>query len=166
MHILHLLPSRKARQVIVMHCRPPFVYMYVCIYVYMYICISVPVNPRHLDCAIARCSPAGAHDNKMLYLATIGHETAQHSTAPCVQIVVNVAHCFSEGYTPVGHSAILADVICPAWPGTFSLFTRVKRITSTVLAQQGRASLRSSKYVGVDCPAAIQCFVWLAIPSF
>ena len=31
--------------------------IYVCMYVYVYICISVPVNPRHLDCAIARCSP-------------------------------------------------------------------------------------------------------------
>ena len=128
----------------------------------MYISPSQPETPR------LRNSPvfsAGAHDNKMLYLATIGHETAQHSTAPCVQNV-NVAHCSSKGYTPVGNSAILADVICPAWPGTFSLFPQVKRTTCTVLAQQGRASLRNAKYVGVDCPAAIQCFVWLAISSF
>ena len=32
---------------------PVCIYHYVC----MYICISVPINPRHLDCAIARCSP-------------------------------------------------------------------------------------------------------------
>ena len=38
-----------------------------------------------------------------------------------------VAHCFSKSYMPVGHSAILADVICPAWPGILSLFTRVKQ---------------------------------------
>ena len=36
--------------------------IYVCMYACMYVCIydivlSVPVNPRHLDCAIARCSP-------------------------------------------------------------------------------------------------------------
>ena len=35
-----------------------------------------------------------------------------------------------------------------------------------MLAQHGRASLRSSKYVSVDWQAAIQCFVWLAIPFF
>ena len=63
-----------------MRCRPPFVYMYVCmyvcIYVYMYIRPSQPETPR------LRNSPvfsAGAHDNKTLYLATIGYETAQHS---------------------------------------------------------------------------------------
>ena len=47
-------------------------------YVYMYIRPSQPETPR------LRNSPvfsAGAHDNKTLYLATIGHETAQHSTS-------------------------------------------------------------------------------------
>ena len=43
----------KLEEMQVLRCCPPFVCMYVC----MYICISVPVNPRHLDCAIARCSP-------------------------------------------------------------------------------------------------------------
>ena len=74
-----LLPSRKARQVIVTRCRPPFVYMYVCIYVYMYIRPSQPETPRLCNNLVFS---AGAHDNKMLYLATIGHETAQRSTSP------------------------------------------------------------------------------------
>ena len=50
----------------------------VCMYVYMYIRPSQPETPR------LRNSPvffAGAHDNKMLYLATIGYESAQHSTS-------------------------------------------------------------------------------------
>ena len=38
----------------------------------MYIRPSQPETPRHLDCA---------HNNKTLYLPTIGHETAQHSTS-------------------------------------------------------------------------------------
>ena len=67
---------------------------------------------------------------------------------------------------PVGNSAILADIICHAWPGTLSLFPQVKRTKHIVLTQQGQASLRCSTYVGGDYPAAIQCFVWLAIPSF
>ena len=57
-----------------MRCRPPFV----CMYVYMYIRPSQPETPR------LRNSPvfsAGAHDNKTLYLATIGYETAQHFTS-------------------------------------------------------------------------------------
>ena len=150
-----------------MRCRPPFVYniMYVCMYVY--ICPSQPETPRLHNSPVFS---AGAHDNKTLYLATVSHKTAQHVlhfiAARCVQIVVNVAHCSSEGYTPVGDSTILADVICPTWSGTLPLFPRVERTMCTVLAQQELASLRSSKYVGVDCPAAIQCFVWLAIPSF
>ena len=52
--------------------------MYVCMYVYMYIRPGQPATPR------LRNSPvfsAGAHDNKTLYLATIGHEAAQHSTS-------------------------------------------------------------------------------------
>ena len=65
------------RAEIVMRCRPPFVYMYVCMYVYMYI------RPSQLEIPRLRNSPvfsAGAHDNKTFCLATIGHETAQHST--------------------------------------------------------------------------------------
>ena len=95
----------------------------VCLFVYMYIRPSQPETPRLHNSLVFS---AGPHDNKTLYLATIGHKTAQHSISSML-IVVNVAHCFSEGYTPVGHSAILADVICPTWPGTLSLFTRVKR---------------------------------------
>ena len=52
------------------------------------------------------------------------------------------------GYTPVGASAILADIICPVWPGTLPLSSRV-------LAKQGRASLGSTKYVGGDCTATM-----------
>ena len=58
-----------------MRCRPPFVYMYVCIYIYR---PSQPETPRLHNSLVFS---AGAHDNKMLYLATIGHETAQHSTS-------------------------------------------------------------------------------------
>ena len=50
----------------------------ICMYVYMYIHPSQPETPR------LRNSPvfsAGAHDNKMLYLTTMGHESAQHSTS-------------------------------------------------------------------------------------
>ena len=56
----------------------PVVYVYVCMYVYMYIRPSQPETPR------LRNSPvfsAGSHDNKTLYLATIGHKTAQYSTS-------------------------------------------------------------------------------------
>ena len=49
------------------------------IYVCMYICISVPVEtPRLCNSPVFS---AGAHDNKTLYLATIDHETVQHSTS-------------------------------------------------------------------------------------
>ena len=50
----------------------------VCIKICMYIHPSQPETPR------LRYSPVfstGAHDNKTLYLATIRHETAQHSTS-------------------------------------------------------------------------------------
>ena len=141
---------------------------------YVYICISVPVNPRHLDCAIVRCSlrrlsrqqnaPLGHHRPRNMYSSILHFITAR-----CLQIVVNVTHCSSEGYTPVGDSTILADIICPAWLGTLSMFSQVKRTTRTLCytAQQGWASLCSSKYVGVNCPAAIQCSASLLyIPSF
>ena len=50
----------------------------VCIYVCMYIRSSQPETPRLHDSLVFS---AGAHDNKTLYLANIGHETAQHSTS-------------------------------------------------------------------------------------
>ena len=56
---------------------------------------------------------------------------------------------------PVGASAILADVICPAWPRTLPLFPRVKGNTCTVLAKQEWATLGSTKYVGGNCTASI-----------
>ena len=46
-------------------------------YVYMYIRPSQPETSRLCNSPMFS---AGAHDNKMLYLATISHETAQHST--------------------------------------------------------------------------------------
>ena len=104
--------------------------------------------------------------------ALLGHHRPQicstlHFIAThCIQIVLNIAHCSSEGYTPVGDSAVLANVICPAWLGKVSLFPRVKCKTRTVLAKQGLASLHSSKYVDSDGSAAIQCFVWLSISYF
>ena len=111
---------------------------------YVYVCISVPVNPRHLDCAIARLS-AGAYDNKTLYLATIGHETAQHSTSllhTAFRLLLTPPnYCSNEGYTPLGNFAILADVTCSPWPGALSLAFTVhlgEAITRTVLAQHGR----------------------------
>ena len=121
----------------------------------MYIRPSQPETPR-------------LHNgNKTLYLATIGHETDQHSTSSlhaAFRLLLTLPISPARA-PPVGDSTILADVICPTWPGTLSLFPRVKRTAPIVLAQQGWASLRSSKYVGVHCPATIQCFVWLAIPS-
>ena len=130
----------------------------------MYICPSQPETPRLCNCSVFS---AGTHNNKTLYLATaIATKLLNTPLHPacCIQIVVNVAHCSSKGYTHVNWQ--LADVICPTWPEHFHCFLGWKRTTRTVLAQQGLASLRSSKYVGVDCPAAIQCLVWLAIPSF
>ena len=50
----------------------------VCIYVYMYICPSQPETPRLCNSPMFS---AGAHDNKMLYLTTMDHESAQHSTS-------------------------------------------------------------------------------------
>ena len=134
----------------------------------MYISISVPVNPKHLDCAIAQCSPQALTTTKRSTWPPLAMNLLNSPLHRCTlpSDCSNFAHCSSEGYTPVGDSAILTDVICPTWPGTLSLFPRVKRTTGIVLAQHGRASLRSSKYVGVDYPAAIQCLVWLAIPSF
>ena len=52
--------------------------IYVCIHVYMYIRPSQPETPRLCNNQVFS---AGAHDNKTLYLATISHETAQHSTS-------------------------------------------------------------------------------------
>ena len=111
-----------------------------------HICISVPVNLRHLDCTIAWCSPHALTTTKAL----LSHHrprncsTLYFITARCLQIVVKATHCASKGYMPVGDSAILADVICPAWPGTLPLFPRVKRKMRTVLAKQGLASLHPS----------------------
>ena len=68
-----LLPSR----VTVMRCRPPFVCMYV-YNVYMYIRPSQPATPRLCNSPVFS---ARAHDNKTLYLATISHKMAQHSTS-------------------------------------------------------------------------------------
>ena len=130
-----------------MCCRPPFVYIIICIYVY-------PSQLTRDTTARRSTWPPSATNllNTPLYR--------------CVQIALNVAHCSTEGYTPVGDSTILSDVICPTWQGSLSLFSRVKHKTHAVLTKQGLASLCSSKYVGVDGSAAIQCFVWLAIPSF
>ena len=59
-----------------------YVCMYVCMYVYMY--VYMYIRPSQPETPRLRNSPvfsAGAHDNKTLYLATIGYETAQHSTS-------------------------------------------------------------------------------------
>ena len=147
-----------------MRCRPPFVCMYVCMYICMYIRPSQPETPR------LRNSPvfsAGAHDNKTLYLATIGHETAQHYTSslhPVFRLLLT---------SPIASArATRLLAIPPYWLTSFAPRGREhfvhsgEAITSTVLAQHGRAPLRSYKYVGVDGSVAIQCFVWLAIPPF
>ena len=143
------------------HCRPPFV----CMYVYMYIRPSQPETPR------LRNSPvfsAGAHDNKTLYLATIGHETAQHFTSsrhPAFRLLS------TSPIAPARATRLLATP--PYWLTSFAQrgwehfhCPSGEAITRTVLAQHRRASLHSSKYVGVDGSVAIQCFVWLATPSF
>ena len=93
--------------------------------------------------------------------ALLGHHRSRncstlHLIAACqLQIVVNGAHYYSEGYTPIGASAILADIICPAWPETFQLSPRVKHNTPTVLAKQGQATLRSTESGDGDCTASI-----------
>ena len=128
----------------------------VCIYVCMYICMyNMYIHPSQPETHRLHNNPAfsaDAHNNKTLYLATIGHETAQHSTS---SLYAGFRLLLTLLIAPVRATRLLA--IRPYW---------LKYTTCTVLAQQGRASLCSSKYVGVDCPAAIQCFVWLAIPSF
>ena len=140
-----------------MHCRPPFVYMYV----YMYIRPSQPETPRLCNSLVFS---AGAHDNKTLHLAIIGYKSAQHSTS-----LLHAAFrlLLTSLIAPVRATRLLA--IPPYWLtsfGTDTLFPQVKHKTCTVLAKQGLASLHHSKYVGVDGSAAIQCFAWLAIPSF
>ena len=78
LNALHYLPSQMTRQVIAMRSRPPFV----CMYVYTYVCISVPVNPRHLDCAIAWCSPQALTTTKSsTWPPSATKLTAQHSTS-------------------------------------------------------------------------------------
>ena len=56
--------------------------MYVCMYVFMYIGVyirpSQPETPRLCNTPVFS---AGTHDNKKLYLATIGRETAAYSTS-------------------------------------------------------------------------------------
>ena len=52
------------------------IYIYVCIYVYMYIRPSQPETPKLCNSPVFT---AVAH-NKTLYLASISHKTAQHST--------------------------------------------------------------------------------------
>ena len=47
----------------------------------MYICISVPVNPRHLDCAVARCSPQALTTTKRFTWLPSATKFAQHSTS-------------------------------------------------------------------------------------
>ena len=132
----------------------------------MYIHPSQPETPRLCNSPVFF---AGAHDNKKLYLATIGHETAQHSTSslhPAFRLLL------MSPIAPARATRLLA--IPPYWLTSFaprgrgntSTVHSGEAITRTVLAQHGRASLCSCKYVGVDCPAAIQCFGWLAIPSF
>ena len=139
--------------------------MYVCIYVYMYIRPGQPETPRLCNSPVFS---AGAHDNKMLYLAAIGHETAQHSTS-------SLHAAFRLLLTSPVASARATRLLAfpPYWltsfarvAGNTSTVHSGEAITSTMLAQHGRASLCSSKYVGVDCSAAIQCFLWFAIPSF
>ena len=130
------------------------------------------IRPSQPDTPRLHNSPefsAGAHDNKTLYLATISHESAQYSTS-----LLHAAFrlLLTSPIAPARATRLLA--ILPYWLMSFAprgqeqflLFPWVKHKTRTVLVQQGRATLRSSKYVGVDGSAAIQCFVWLVIPSF
>ena len=137
---------------------------YIIVYLLLFQIVITPGVTGAVDCLMHLiCDPGGGcglfvylfccvlHRHSQLQNNLLGHHRPRNCStfhfiaARCVQIVVNVAHCSSEGYTPVGDSAILADVICPAWPGTLPLFHRVKHTTHTVLTQQGRASLCSSK---------------------
>ena len=131
-----------------------------CIYVYMYICISGSVNPRHTRLHNSPVFSEALTTTKCFTWPPSATKLLNTPLHCCmILIVVNVAHCSSEGYIPVGNSTILSGVICPAWSGTLSLFPQVKCTMCTVLAQQGRAFLRSSKYVDVSCQAGIKCFV-------
>ena len=130
----------------------------------MYIRPSQPETPRLCNSPMFS---AGAHDNKTLYLATVSHKTAQHSTS---SLLAGFRLLLASPIAPARATRLLA--ILPYWLTSFAPHDREhtvpsgEAITRTVLAQQGWASLRSSKYVVVDCPTAIQCFIWLAIPSF
>ena len=139
--------------------------MYVYMYVYMYIRPSQPETPRLHNSPVFS---TGAHDNNTLYLATIGHETAQHSTS---SLHAAFRLLLTSPIAPVRATCLLD--IPPYWLTSFAPCgwehfhcSLGEAITCTVLTQHKRVSLCSSKYVGVDCPAAIQCLVWLAIPSF
>ena len=103
---------RKARQVIVMCCRPPFVYMYVCMYIIMYIHPSQPEIPRLCNSPVFS---AGAHDNKMLYLTTIGHESAQHSTS---SLHTAFKYLLTSLIASARATCLLA--IPPYWPTSFA----------------------------------------------
>ena len=93
--------------IIVMHCRPP-----ICIHVYMYIRPSQPETPRLHDSPVFS---AGAHDNKTLYLANIGHKTAQHSTS---LLHVAVRLLLTSPIAPPRATRLL--VIPPYWLTSFA----------------------------------------------
>ena len=146
-------------------------------YVHMYIRPSQPETPRLRNSPVLS---AGVHDNKTLYLATIGHETAQHFTS---SLHAAFRLLLTSPIAPARATRLLAIppywlTSFPAWPGTLSLFPRVNDNAHCVSTHQrsrsflldlcthGRASLRSSKYVGVDGSAAIQCFRLGCYPFF
>ena len=137
--------------------------MYVCIYVYP---SQSTETPRLHNSPVFS---AGGHDNKSLYLATVSHKTAQHST---LSLHTAFRLLLTSPIAPARVTRLLASP--PYWLTSFAprgrehfhCSFRWSAKHALWLAKQGPASLRSSKYVGVDSPAAIQCFIWLAIPSF
>ena len=105
--------------------------------------------------------------------ALLGH----HRPQICSTLYFIGAHCVQMLLTSLVASARATRLlaILPYWLMSFALRGQehfhcspgeVQNTHCTWLAKQGLASLRSSKYVGVNGSAAIQCFIWLTIPSF
>ena len=85
----------------------------VCIYVCMYIRPSQPKTPRLHNSPVFS---AGAHDKKTLYLATIGHESAQYSTS---SLHTAFRLVLTSLIAPVRATHLL--VIPPYWLTSFAL---------------------------------------------
>ena len=130
----------------------------------MYIRPSQPETPRLHNSPMFS---TGAHDNKTLYLA-VDYETAQHSTSslhPAFRLLLTSPIASARATRLLAIPLYWLTSFAPRGRNTFTVHSG-EAITSTVLAQHERASLRSSKYVGVNCPAAIQLLRLVCYPFF